>query len=354
MTNNAQSDMEIKILLVDDKIENLIALEKTLAILKLKVFKATSGNDALKLMLTNDFAVALIDVMMPIINGFEVAKLMHSNENTMHIPIIFVTAIDKSESHMLEGLESGAVDFLYKPIDPIVLLSKVRVFVDLYQVKYKLERTIRDLHYYQAQLENRNDALQQLSDEDSLTKIPNRRAFEEQFTRLLTLGKRYKRNVALFFLDLDDFKLVNDEYGHEAGDLLLKTVSDRLLKASRVDDIVNDTKNQENNSIGRLGGDEFVFVAGDIGDASNGEMIAKRILKITDEPVIYQNKKLIVSLCIGIAFYPLCGKTVDELMRAADEALYKAKRSGKNTYCISSGPTKKQSSNPPPETTSRP
>lgn len=129
MNDEIEAD-NTKILIVDDREENLIAMKKTLAPLKLDIRTANSGNEALKIMLAEDFAVVLLDVMMPDMNGFEVAALMHDNDTTKHLPIIFITAINKSDDYYIKGMEAGAIDYLYKPIDPIVLLSKVRVFVD--------------------------------------------------------------------------------------------------------------------------------------------------------------------------------------------------------------------------------
>src|SRR5687768_761418 len=105
MNNIMTEDSQTKILLVDDKVENLMALEKTLAPLQLTIYKATSGNEALKLMLHHHFAVVLLDIMMPVMNGIEVAKLMRQNDLTEHVPIIFLTAMDESEQHYIEGME---------------------------------------------------------------------------------------------------------------------------------------------------------------------------------------------------------------------------------------------------------
>ena len=128
-----------KILIVDDRPANLLAMEHILVGMDVELFKAASGNEALALMIHNDFAVVLLDVQMPEMDGFEVASLMRDREDTQDTPIIFVTAISKSWEHTFKGFEAGAVDFLYKPIDPHVLKSKVNVFLRLYLQRQKLE-----------------------------------------------------------------------------------------------------------------------------------------------------------------------------------------------------------------------
>jgi signal transduction histidine kinase len=117
---------------VDDRESNLIALEALLEPLQLRLIKATSGREALKFLLKDDCALILLDVQMPDLDGFETASLIHSRERTRYTPIIFVTAVHREESHIIKGYTHGAVDYLVKPLDPEVLLAKVRVFLEQY------------------------------------------------------------------------------------------------------------------------------------------------------------------------------------------------------------------------------
>src|SRR3954471_14838367 len=121
------------VLLVDDQPENLLALEAVLKPLGLNTVRATSGEHALRRLLAEDFAAILLDVQMPGMDGFETAELIKQRERTQHIPIIFLTAIDKERQQVFRGYSVGAVDYLFKPFDPDVLRSKVGVFVDLYE-----------------------------------------------------------------------------------------------------------------------------------------------------------------------------------------------------------------------------
>lgn len=125
--------------------ENLLALEGWLDDFDLNIVKATSGNEALARMLEGDFALVLLDVQMPEMDGFETAALMRGIQRTKHVPIVFVTAISKEEKHIFKGYEAGAVDYLFKPLDPHILRSKVAVFVQLHQQSKALQRTIADL-----------------------------------------------------------------------------------------------------------------------------------------------------------------------------------------------------------------
>ncbi|MBF0117549.1 MAG: diguanylate cyclase [Desulfobacterales bacterium] len=139
------SPQAANVLLVDDKQENLLVLESLLEGPWVNIFKAKSGNEALGLMLEHEFALVLLDVQMPDMDGFETAELMRKSAKTKHIPIIFVTAISKEEQNVFKGYESGAVDYLFKPVNPYILKSKVNVFLELNKQKMSLKKLNTDL-----------------------------------------------------------------------------------------------------------------------------------------------------------------------------------------------------------------
>jgi PAS domain S-box-containing protein len=146
------------ILMVDDRPENLIALEAILEPLGHELVRASSGEEALRQILRRDFAVILLDVQMPGMNGFETARLVKSRERTRHLPIIFLTAINKDEEYVFEGYAHGAVDYMFKPFNPAILRSKVTVFVDLYVKNEQLRRQgerLRESERRQLELEHR-------------------------------------------------------------------------------------------------------------------------------------------------------------------------------------------------------
>lgn len=131
------------ILIVDDRQENIFAMEQLLDDMDVQIFTAQSGNEALRLMLNTEFALVLLDVQMPGMDGFETATLMRENDQTQNIPIIFVTAISKEDKHVFKGYDSGAVDYLFKPVNPEIMRSKVRVFSQLYLAKLECSRMER-------------------------------------------------------------------------------------------------------------------------------------------------------------------------------------------------------------------
>jgi len=143
----------VKILIVDDLKDNLLALEGLLGRDDVEILKAKSGTEALKLMMSHEFALALIDVKMPGMSGFELAELMRGTNKTKNVPIIFVTATAKDQGFVFKGYESGAVDFLYKPLDTHAVKSKVNIFIELYRNQREQKELLAKLTETQAKLE---------------------------------------------------------------------------------------------------------------------------------------------------------------------------------------------------------
>src|SRR5918993_4806737 len=147
--------MQPKILLVDDREDNLLSIEAILSPSGYKFYKASSGTEALKILLDEtDFAIILMDVKMPILNGFETASLIYEREKLKHIPIIFITAHNQDEEFMFKGYKMGAVDFIYKPINPELLRFKVSVFAELYRKNHQLMLHERELKEVNRDLQN--------------------------------------------------------------------------------------------------------------------------------------------------------------------------------------------------------
>ena len=156
-------EKRIDILIVDDRPENLLAMESLLEGRDLRVFKAESGNEALGLMLEYTFALVLLDVQMPEMDGFETAELMRGSERTKKVPIIFVTALSKEQKYIFQGYESGAIDYLLKPLEPEILRSKVKIFCELYRQKRVIEEQLNEI-------EEKNEILQKQLDENKILK----------------------------------------------------------------------------------------------------------------------------------------------------------------------------------------
>ena len=139
------SEIQANLLIVDDLPENLLALEALIKREGRTVFKALSADEALSLLLQHEFALAILDVQMPGMNGFELAELMRSTERTKNIPIVFVSAAGRELNYAFKGYESGAVDFLHKPLDIHAVKSKVNVFVDLYRQRKAMKQQVEAL-----------------------------------------------------------------------------------------------------------------------------------------------------------------------------------------------------------------
>src|SRR5918993_5253031 len=153
--NDKVQKSDIKVLVVDDREDNLFSIETILEKDGYQIIKATSGRAALKILLTqHDFTLILMDVQMPDMNGFETASLIYQREKLKHIPIIFITAHNQGEEKMFKGYKMGAVDFIYKPINPELLRFKVSVFAELYRKNHQLMLHERELKEVNRDLQN--------------------------------------------------------------------------------------------------------------------------------------------------------------------------------------------------------
>ncbi len=146
------------ILMVDDTPENLYSLEAILEAPGRTLVKANSGPEALKVLLKSDVSLVLLDVQMPGMDGFEVAEIMRSNPKTKNVPIVFVTAINKDQKYVFKGYQTGAVDYLFKPLDPVILASKIDFFLSLDKQRRDLERKIREAQQHRAAYEREKAA----------------------------------------------------------------------------------------------------------------------------------------------------------------------------------------------------
>ncbi len=182
--------------------------------------------------------------------------------------------------------------------------------------------------YFIAQIEDiserkiRDNEVHQHAYFDTLTKLPNRRMLMEKLTQTLSQSEHYQRKFALFFLDLDHFKQINDTLGHDAGDIILKEAASRLLSCV-----------QSSDTVSRLGGDEFVIILTEISGAHDAEMLAEKILNKFSEPIDVNGSELFIGTSIGIAVHVGDTKTtMRELMKSADSAMYESKAAGRNRY----------------------
>jgi diguanylate cyclase (GGDEF)-like protein len=183
------------------------------------------------------------------------------------------------------------------------------------------------------QVTKTKNKLRQLAYYDSLTELPNRQLFTEQLDMLLRLAKRENRTIALLFLDLDNFKRINDSLGHSAGDLLLREVAMRLGTCVRDSDLLAKYVDSESKiGVSRLGGDEFTVVLNNIDKAETAGAIAERILESLQKPMVIEGHEVVVTPSVGIALAPQDADNVEDLLKLADTAMYHAKSGGRNKY----------------------
>ena len=306
-----------KILIVDDLPKNLLIMEQIFEDIPCEIHTSLSGREALSKMIQHDFAVVLLDVQMPDIDGFETAKLMRSNNKTRNVPIIFVTAINKEQAHVFEGYKSGAVDYLLKPFNPDILLSKVSVFLGMYKQKQELEQV-------QEELLKQKKLLEELSIKDELTGLYNRRHLNAVLDQEIHRSLRYGTDLSCLMLDLDHFKKVNDTYGHGFGDTVLREFSHRVMATIRSSDYAF-----------RFGGEEFLVLLPQT-DIEGAKQTAKNIqLTLETEEIKDSNHSITVTISIGGSSLQLHHpETSESFISFADKALYAAKEGGRNKMVV--------------------
>ena len=306
---------EAKILIVDDTKANLVALQVLLKPVDANILTAESGEQALLAAEQNEDHIALIllDVQMPVMDGFEVARLLNANERTRSIPIIFITAT-QDDGQIEKAYLSGAVDYIEKPIRKTALISKVLVFLDLWSLRHGLELEVEQRRAAEHRVEH-------LATHDPLTNLSNRRGLYEELSELIYRSRRYNFSSAVIYVDLDGFKHVNDHFGHEAGDKLLTQVADNFRGNVRQTD-----------SVARIGGDEFIVLLTDIDSETTLITKIEKLLTEASRPLDFKGHNITVGASIGIALYPDHGDDVETLLHHADQAMYQAKNQGKNTF----------------------
>jgi diguanylate cyclase (GGDEF)-like protein/PAS domain S-box-containing protein len=418
-----------KILIVDDNPNNRLAIRTILKGVDAELHEAGNGFDALTMAIENNYALILLDVQMPEMDGYEVCEQLRADARTADTPVIFLTAAYKENNDKMRGYSVGATDYLTKPLDDLILKAKVQVFLRLYWQYQQLQENVaalklaalvfesqqgiiitdadniiirvnktfttvtgysseeaigknpgflksgrHDTDFYrglwqciqnsgtwQGEIWNRRkngeiypewliitpvenngvitnyigtmtdiseyktaeEQIRQLAFYDPLTALPNRRLLLDRLQHSVDMHLRDSKLMAILMLDLDDFKLINDSFGHLAGDELLQQVATRLLERLRNIDL-----------IARLGGDEFIVLLENITCADDAALVANNIITELSKPfyLLLGQKEVHISVSIGISLFKQHGTTPQELMDHADAALYKAKDSGRNCF----------------------
>ena len=301
-----------RILVVDDHEDNVELLRARLEARGYEVFGANDGQAALDQVEHVIPDLILLDVMMPKMDGMEVVRRLKANPNLPFIPVIMQTALDSTENKV-EGLDAGADDYITKPINFAELEARVNSLL-------RIKKLQSDLASRESELSDLNDKLRRISLTDGLTDIDNRRSLEDRLHEMWQHSVRLHEPIALIMCDIDKFKSVNDNFGHQAGDAVLKEVA-QLLKGTA----------REIDRVGRYGGEEFLLILpGTVLDAA--VTFADRLReKVDAHTFTYPGGTLKRTISCGVAASPHPRvKDQEALLRAADDALYVAKETGRN------------------------
>jgi two-component system chemotaxis response regulator CheY len=302
MSTNA-ADYEV--LVVDDSPVYRKIVEQVLASDMYSVLFARNGEEALELYRKHSPCIVITDWMMPDFSGPELCQHIRADKTKPYTYVILMTS-STEKGNVVKGLEAGADDYLTKPFDPGEMLARIGV-----------GRRIIDLN---REVAAKNLQLEEAARTDPLTELPNRRAIEEWASKQLRGAVRHGFPLWAVLGDIDNFKGINDTFGHDAGDVVLKTFSDVLKKNTRVSDCC-----------GRMGGDEFLVVISHV-EPENIEMTVNRFREqFAALSFPFHGQSVGVTASFGVAGFP--GEELKEfhaLVRKADEMLYEAKRAGRN------------------------
>ncbi|WP_461482121.1 EAL domain-containing protein [Porticoccus sp.] len=288
------------ILVVDDDRSMRLALKNVFKTEEYVIEEASNGMQAISLCQRNMPDLVLMDAMMPEVDGFAACERIRQLPNGADTPVLMVTALEDEES-IVRAFASGATDYIPKPIHFSVLKQRVARLIQA----NKVEKHVKQLAYH-----------------DPLTGLPNRTHLMQQLRLMLNRAQLEEKQVAILFLDLDRFKMINDTLGHDAGDLLLKAVSERIRRCVRSQDF-----------IARLGGDEFTVILEGVTDLETVSKIAAKICDALSQPFVFLQQKMFVTTSIGISVFPQDGEDISTLMKHADSAMFRAKEQ-RNNYCF--------------------
>lgn len=294
-----------KIFLIDD---SKLVREFGISILSKEHHEAScapNGHEALEKIYEEKPDLILLDVVMPGMDGYEVCKRLKAGEETHDIPVIMLTSKGET-ADKIKGLNLGAVDYVTKPFDEGELVARVNT-----------QLRVKELH---EALQEKNRQLQELANKDGLTNLYNHRYLQEQLLKEMERSKRYNLTLSFILIDIDHFKHVNDAYGHQTGDVILKTLGELLFKIVRDSDIA-----------ARYGGEEFALILPHTNFTTARET-AERLRKTVESYDFEADQNhLQITISLGIASFP--NETIEtskDLVESADKALYTAKKNGRN------------------------
>ncbi len=286
------------VILADDDPSIRLMVRHVLESEDFDIVEASDGLEAIKAVEKYNPALILLDAVMPGIDGFTTCQQIKDNGHA-DIPVMMITGLDDDAS-VERAYEVGAIDFITKPIKWAVLKHRVKSVV----AKVIAERKVQLLAY-----------------RDTLTNLPNRLLFADRLEQAVIRAERSRTSMALMLVNIDDFKLVNDSFGHDAGDKLIKAVGQLISRSIRRAD-----------TIARLGGDEFAVIIEGIDSPEDAISIADNLTTILEHNVRLDDQETYTSASIGISIYPDDGKDARTLLKNADTAMFRAKENGRHCF----------------------
>ena len=299
-----------RVLVVDDDPTLRLLAQETLAQDGHEVLLAENGHEACELFATHSPDFVLMDVCMPVLNGFDACARLRSADDGDQTPVLMITSSDDPEI-VEQVFDCGATDFQAKPLNWRVIRERVRYMLDAKRV---------------------TDGLRRLAHYDSLTGLPNRGRFHGELARAIAAAERTEELLAVVFLDLDGFKEINDAFGHRGGDTILRETADRLLQSLRASDLLLHSSAPEvRSSLGRIGGDEFTILAPNLTDIQSAASLSQRVREALAAPFHVAGRDVWVTASVGVSVYPFDGTDADALLKHADAAMYYNKSLGRGS-----------------------
>jgi two-component system cell cycle response regulator len=304
------SAAKYKILVVDDSAVYRKLIEQVLSGSGYSLSFARSGSEALQSYRENPPSIVITDWLMPDLSGLELCRLIRADQSDGYAYVIVMTS-NTEENEIVEGLDAGADDYVVKPFNPREMLARIRAGC-----------RIVDLH---VRLKRKSEQLEEVARTDSLTGLPNRRAIEEWTRKQIKGAARHGFPLWAVLADIDSFKGVNDTFGHEAGDAVLRGFGDILKRATRVSDMC-----------ARFGGDEFLLAISHVGATDVETAINRMREQFAALSFPFAGQCVSITATFGAASVQCCEpKEFATLLRRADEMLYEAKRAGRSCVRVS-------------------
>ena len=335
MISEVTSQKKETILVVDDRADNTELLSIMLTLQGYEVEQSNRGIKAIEIAKARSPDLILLDVNMPEMDGFEACQRLKADPDTIDIPVIFISALDKV-SDKIKAFEYGGNDYITKPFQVEEVVARVRNQLQISRLKTelkakntRLEQELSKRKSIEKKLLEVNQQLSKLATLDGLTQLANRRKFDEFLSREWQRGQREQHCISLIFCDIDYFKLYNDSFGHQSGDLCLQKVAQAIVSAvKRPADLV-----------ARYGGEEFAVILPQT-PATNALLVAEKIRQRVKQLDLCHPRSLVsdrVSLSLGVTCaVPNSRYTTDRLLVTADRALYQAKEQGRDRAVLAS------------------